>query len=59
MLPKLINKELAEDIAVVVIFLGANDSNRQDLNPLQYVPIEEYRENMKKIVDIFQVGLKL
>ena len=35
---------------LVTVFLGANDAALKDVHPRQYVPVEEYTENTKKIV---------
>ncbi|XP_013382384.1 isoamyl acetate-hydrolyzing esterase 1 homolog [Lingula anatina] len=50
MLPKLVTKETANDIAAMVIFFGANDSVLKDLNPHQHVPLEEYQDNLSSMI---------
>ncbi|XP_047927266.1 isoamyl acetate-hydrolyzing esterase 1 homolog isoform X3 [Anser cygnoides] len=50
-LPRLISKNSgAESTVAVTIFFGANDSALKDLNPKQHVPLEEYAENLKSMV---------
>lgn len=55
-LPKVLDESLAKEIVALTIFLGANDSNDAELNPSQNVPIEEYKDNLKKLVEICMVG---
>ncbi|XP_012944695.1 isoamyl acetate-hydrolyzing esterase 1 homolog [Aplysia californica] len=50
MLPSILDKTVAKDTVAMTIFLGANDSNNE-ANVRQHVPLEEYRENMKEMVD--------
>ncbi|KAG8542488.1 hypothetical protein GDO81_026627 [Engystomops pustulosus] len=50
-LPKLIpDSSHAENMAAVTIFFGANDSALKDLNPQQHVPLEEYADNLRNMV---------
>ncbi|KAK2533918.1 Iah1 [Columba guinea] len=50
-LPRLITKSTgAESTVAVTIFFGANDSALKDLNPKQHVPLEEYAENLKSMI---------
>ncbi|XP_044147845.1 isoamyl acetate-hydrolyzing esterase 1 homolog [Bufo gargarizans] len=50
-LPKLIpDSARAADIAAVTIFFGANDSSIREENPQQHVPLEEYAENLRSMV---------
>ncbi|XP_019392959.1 PREDICTED: isoamyl acetate-hydrolyzing esterase 1 homolog isoform X1 [Crocodylus porosus] len=50
-LPRLISKSSnAENTVAVTIFFGANDSSLRDVNPKQHVPLEEYAENLKSLV---------
>ncbi|XP_019376277.1 PREDICTED: isoamyl acetate-hydrolyzing esterase 1 homolog isoform X1 [Gavialis gangeticus] len=50
-LPRLISKSSnAENTVAVTIFFGANDSTLKDVNPKQHVPLEEYAENLKSLV---------
>ncbi|KAG8538945.1 hypothetical protein GDO81_003288 [Engystomops pustulosus] len=50
-LPKLIpDSTHAENMAAVTIFFGANDSSLKDLNPQQHVPLEEYADNLRSMV---------
>ena len=46
LLPRIITKEMASDIAAVTIFLGTNDSNNVELYPRPHVPVEEYKQNL-------------
>ncbi|XP_063771510.1 isoamyl acetate-hydrolyzing esterase 1 homolog [Pseudophryne corroboree] len=48
-LPKLISKSF-ENIAAVTIFFGANDSSLKEENPQQHVPLEEYAENLRSMI---------
>ncbi|KAL3837171.1 hypothetical protein ACJMK2_022547 [Sinanodonta woodiana] len=58
-LPKLVTQADAESIAFVTIFLGANDSVDKSLNPMQHVPLEEYKQNLIDMVDYLQsIGVK-
>ncbi|XP_044144580.1 isoamyl acetate-hydrolyzing esterase 1 homolog isoform X2 [Bufo gargarizans] len=50
-LPKLIpDSAHAADIAAVTIFFGANDSSIREQNPQKHVPLEEYTENLRSMV---------
>jgi len=49
MLPKILDKELAKETAVMTIFLGANDS-QDSRNTRQHVPLDEFKRNMTDIV---------
>eukprot|EP00729_Bicosta_minor_P019766 gene19766-14296_t len=40
--------------ALVTVFLGANDSALEGLNPRQHVPLDEYRKNLKTIIEHIQ-----
>jgi len=35
-----------------VVFFGANDATSKDLNTLQHVPIEEYAQNLRDILEM-------
>ena len=48
MLERFFTKEDVPNIAAVTLFLGANDSNKPGSN--QHVPLDEFEENMKKMV---------
>ena len=54
MLPAVLDKNMAEDIAAITIFLGANDSN-DERNVKQHVPLTEYTNNMRTIVEYAMV----
>ncbi|XP_049640496.1 isoamyl acetate-hydrolyzing esterase 1 homolog isoform X2 [Suncus etruscus] len=50
-LPRLIRKGNSLDNPVAVtVFFGANDSALKEENPKQHIPVEEYIENLKSIV---------
>ncbi|GFS26526.1 isoamyl acetate-hydrolyzing esterase 1, partial [Elysia marginata] len=51
MLPSLLDKQTASETVAMTIFLGANDSNGKELNPRQHVPLEEYRQSLKEMVE--------
>ncbi len=36
------------------LYTGANDSSKAELNPKQHIPLDEYRDNLSKIVDFLQ-----
>ncbi|XP_043845935.1 isoamyl acetate-hydrolyzing esterase 1 homolog isoform X1 [Dromiciops gliroides] len=49
-LPRLIRKSNAENLVAVTIFFGANDSALKDENPKQHIPLDEYVENLKSMI---------
>lgn len=49
-LPELIDGVEASRVSCVLIFLGANDCAHADCQSSQHVPLAEYQENLKKIV---------
>ncbi|XP_026644744.1 isoamyl acetate-hydrolyzing esterase 1 homolog isoform X2 [Microtus ochrogaster] len=50
-LPRLIKKENSVETPVAVsIFFGANDSSLKGENPKQHVPLDEYRANLRDMV---------
>ncbi|XP_074144203.1 isoamyl acetate-hydrolyzing esterase 1 homolog [Sminthopsis crassicaudata] len=50
-LPRLIRKSSnADNLVTVTIFFGANDSALKDENPKQHIPLEEYAENLKNMI---------
>ncbi|KAM4771856.1 isoamyl acetate-hydrolyzing esterase 1 homolog [Rhinophrynus dorsalis] len=50
-LPRLISREKrAEHIAAFIIFFGANDASLPEENPEQHIPVEEYTENLKSMI---------
>nr|XP_056712640.1 isoamyl acetate-hydrolyzing esterase 1 homolog [Euleptes europaea] len=50
-LPRLIHKDSsAENTLAVTVFFGANDSALKDLNPKQHVPLDEYADNLKSMI---------
>ncbi|XP_053564920.1 isoamyl acetate-hydrolyzing esterase 1 homolog [Bombina bombina] len=51
-LPRLISKKCNDQKTLAVtIFFGANDSALKEDNPQQHVPLEEYIENLKCMID--------
>jgi len=54
-LPRLFpTRDSARGIAAFVIFMGANDSSSAELNLLQHVPAEEYKQKLKCMVEYLQ-----
>lgn len=51
MLPSILDKQTASETVALTIFLGANDSNNKDLNLQQHVPLEEYRQGLKDMIE--------
>ncbi|XP_038058334.1 isoamyl acetate-hydrolyzing esterase 1 homolog [Patiria miniata] len=49
-LSKCIPKEMLTEVALVTVFLGANDASLKEVNSTQYVSLEDYRNNMKAIL---------
>ena len=54
-LPKLMTEKDVKDTHLFTIFLGANDSVDSKLCPAQHVPLEEFRNNIKDMVEYLQV----
>lgn len=50
-LPSVLDAAIAKETVAMTVFLGANDSTEPDLNPRQHVPLEEYKENLKDIIN--------
>ena len=40
-----------EELILVLVLLGTNDSALEDLAPTQYVPLTEYAENLSAIIN--------
>jgi len=58
MLPAVLDEASAEDVAAMTIFLGANDSN-DERNVKQHVPLQEYTNNMRSIVEyVMSIGIR-
>jgi isoamyl acetate esterase len=38
------------NVCLVTIFFGANDASLYDENPRQHVPLEDYRSNLKTLI---------
>lgn len=55
LLPQLVTKENASEIAAITIFLGANDSNDFESNPRQHVPLAEYCDGLTDMVQYLMV----
>ncbi|BFZ06312.1 hypothetical protein BsWGS_09351 [Bradybaena similaris] len=51
LLPAVLDEKLAKETVALVIFLGANDSNWYEKNPRQHVPLDEYKLNLKEMVE--------
>ncbi|KAH9524413.1 isoamyl acetate-hydrolyzing esterase [Bulinus truncatus] len=49
-LPSILNSEIGKETVAMTIFLGANDSNDEQLNPRQHVPLAEFEQNLREIV---------
>ncbi|XP_062893950.1 isoamyl acetate-hydrolyzing esterase 1 homolog isoform X1 [Mobula hypostoma] len=50
-MPKIITQPPEQStIAAVVIFFGANDSALKDVNPVQHIPLTEYAENLRHLI---------
>ncbi|XP_028907687.1 isoamyl acetate-hydrolyzing esterase 1 homolog [Ornithorhynchus anatinus] len=54
-LPRIIKKSsTAENPVAVTIFFGANDSALKDENPKQHIPLDEYVENLKAMIQYLE-----
>ncbi|XP_052824707.1 isoamyl acetate-hydrolyzing esterase 1 homolog isoform X1 [Octopus bimaculoides] len=53
-LSSVLNKNELKDAVFVTIFLGANDCADEKINPLQHVPVDEYKNNMVEMVQMLQ-----
>ncbi|XP_053236947.1 isoamyl acetate-hydrolyzing esterase 1 homolog [Podarcis raffonei] len=50
-LPRLISKDSdAKNTVAVTVFFGANDGALKDVNPKQHVPLDEYADNLKNMI---------
>ncbi|CAI5769551.1 Isoamyl acetate-hydrolyzing esterase 1 homolog [Podarcis lilfordi] len=50
-LPRLISKDSdAKNTVAVTVFFGANDGALKDVNPKQHVPLDEYADNLKSMI---------
>ncbi|XP_072107307.1 isoamyl acetate-hydrolyzing esterase 1 homolog isoform X2 [Mobula birostris] len=60
-MPKIITQPPEQStIAAVVIFFGANDSALKDVNPVQHIPLTEYAENLRHLIQYLKsIGNKL
>ena len=43
LLPRILSRDLVDGAVAATLFIGANDANDKDMNPQQYVPVEEYK----------------
>ncbi|XP_072354860.1 isoamyl acetate-hydrolyzing esterase 1 homolog isoform X3 [Scyliorhinus torazame] len=51
-LPKILTQPANQGtIAAVTVCFGANDSALKDVNPVQHIPLTEYAENLKCIIE--------
>mmetsp|Transcript_88849 Transcript_88849/g.176678 ORF Transcript_88849/g.176678 Transcript_88849/m.176678 type:complete len:278 (-) Transcript_88849:73-906(-) len=50
LLPLLFDVPDASSVRLVTIFFGANDASHMEHNPRQHVPLQEYKENLRKLV---------
>ncbi|XP_070549628.1 isoamyl acetate-hydrolyzing esterase 1 homolog [Ptychodera flava] len=50
-LPKIITKETASNVAMVTIFFGANDASLPEINPQQHVPVIKYKHYLQSMID--------
>lgn len=53
-LPKLVSKKDAEEIKMITIFLGTNDSVDSTICHKQHVPLEEFKQNMTDMIQYLQ-----
>jgi lysophospholipase L1-like esterase len=58
MIPSVLSEFDAKNIAMVTIFLGANDSNLP-ANKQQHVQVNEFKQNLVEIVEKIQVHVVL
>ena len=49
--PRLLTENLVCGNVATVVLLGANDSNLKELNGAQHVPLEQYKNNLREIID--------
>ncbi|XP_020652261.2 isoamyl acetate-hydrolyzing esterase 1 homolog [Pogona vitticeps] len=49
-LPRLVNKDSIAKTVAVTVFFGANDSALKDVNPKQHVPLDEYADNLRAMI---------
>ncbi len=45
LLPSIVTGETMSGVTAATLFLGANDANDPEINPVQAVPLEEYKVN--------------
>ncbi|XP_074656568.1 isoamyl acetate-hydrolyzing esterase 1 homolog [Tubulanus polymorphus] len=60
-LPSIVNRPMMidDDVVAVVIFLGANDSVDKLLKPSQHVPVDEFGDNLREMVEyLLSIGLR-
>jgi isoamyl acetate esterase len=39
-------------VKLIIIFFGANDSSDKILNPRHHIPLEDFKENVKKLIEL-------
>ncbi|XP_033624915.1 isoamyl acetate-hydrolyzing esterase 1 homolog [Asterias rubens] len=54
-LERCVPKEMLSEVVMATVFLGANDAGLKE-SSVQFVPLEDYSENLKAIVKYFQEG---
>lgn len=47
-----------DHVCLLTIWFGANDASLEQYNPHHYVPIEEYKDNLKSLVDKARTKIK-
>ncbi|XP_013781624.1 isoamyl acetate-hydrolyzing esterase 1 homolog isoform X2 [Limulus polyphemus] len=59
-LPRIFNSDNMKEVSCLVICLGANDACEIAATTRQHIPLEEYCENLKEMIDYLKsIGLKL
>mmetsp|Transcript_22070 Transcript_22070/g.45941 ORF Transcript_22070/g.45941 Transcript_22070/m.45941 type:complete len:275 (-) Transcript_22070:243-1067(-) len=51
-LKELLKRPSYDDLILSTIWWGANDSVLPEMNPKQFVPVEEYEQNLQEMVDL-------
>ncbi|TRY70956.1 hypothetical protein TCAL_12829 [Tigriopus californicus] len=56
--PRAITKDCLSGAKAVTLFIGANDSAIQEVNPIQHVPLNDFQVNLKVLIgNILELGL--
>ncbi|XP_053314814.1 isoamyl acetate-hydrolyzing esterase 1 homolog [Spea bombifrons] len=50
LLPRLVSRSCSGNVAAVTVFFGANDCSLKEENPQQHVPLEEYADNLRSMI---------